>query len=211
MTEPKIVEAAELYKLEGQDLHIFTSKGRKFYLYRPTFDIEEIGHSLAMQCRYTGHVSEFYSVAEHSLLVARLMEEVEYCKAGGGTPFEGLLHDAHEGYISDIASPWKTAIPAYSVVEKVIEGKVREHFGLPATISNGVKRADWMALFMEAKMMLAPGVVEQFRSPDPYMKELAFDLLKSDRWTFHNYSPRLGRVLFIEKFERLDAQRRAII
>ncbi len=206
-----VIEAAELYKIEGQDLHIFTSKGRKFFLYRPTFDIEEIGHAIAMQCRYTGHVSDFYSVAEHSLLVARLMEEVEYCKAGGGTPLEGLLHDAHEGYISDIASPWKTAIPAYSTMEKLIEGGMRKHFGLPERISDGVKRADWMALFMEAKTMLAPGVVEQFRSPDPYMKELAFELLKSDRWTFHNYSPRLGKLLFLEKFERLNAQRQPII
>jgi hypothetical protein len=153
-----------------------------------------------MQCRYTGHVSKFYSVAEHSLLVTRLMEEVEYCKAGGGTPLEGLLHDAHEGYISDIASPWKTMIPEYSKAEKGIEAAMRAHFGLPAKISEGVRRADWLALFIEAKQLLADGVVEQFRPPDPYVKDLGLALAISGRWDVDNWGPKFGEALFIEKF-----------
>jgi hypothetical protein len=206
-----VVEAAELYKAEGQDLHIYTCKGRKFFLYRPDFDIEEIAHATAMQCRYTGHVSQFYSVAEHSLLVARLMEEIEYCKAGGGTPFEGLLHDAHEAYISDIASPWKTAIPEYSTMEKHVEAAMRKHFELPAKISDGVKRADWIALFVEAKQIL-PGVdVDTWRAPDPYMQALATQLVASGRWSVRSYRPAMGKLLFLEKFNRLIAGRVPLI
>lgn len=204
MTEAKTVEAAELYKAEGQDLHIYTCKGRKFFLYRPTFDIEEIAHAISMQCRYTGHVSHFYSVAEHSLLVARLMEEIEYCKIGGGTPLEGLLHDAHEGYISDIASPWKTMIPEYSKTEKSIEAAMRVHFGLPAKISEGVKRADWLALFIEAKQLLMPGVVEGFRPPDPYTKELGLSLAASRRWDVISLNPLEGEETFLDAFNALS-------
>lgn len=203
MSNSTIVEAAELYKAEGQDLHIYTCKGRKFFLYRPTFDIEEIAHAISMQCRYTGHVSSFYSVAEHSVLVARLMEEIEYCKAGGGTPLEGLLHDAHEGYISDIASPWKTMIPEYSKTEKMIEGAMREHFKLPTHISDGVKRADWLALFIEAKQLLMPGVVEGFRPPDPYTKELGLSLAASGRWDVRGWGPMAGSAIFLDKFRHL--------
>ena len=42
-----------------------------FDLNRPEFDIYDIAHSLSMNCRYNGHTEWFYSVAEHSVLVAR--------------------------------------------------------------------------------------------------------------------------------------------
>ena len=39
------------------------------------FDIVEIAHALANQCRYSGHTRRHYSVAEHSLLVERVIRE----------------------------------------------------------------------------------------------------------------------------------------
>lgn len=198
-------QGGDFYARVEPDLHIYTSKGRKFFLANPTFDIEEIAHATAMQCRYTGHVRRFYSVAEHLLLVARLMEEVEYCKAGGGTPFEGLMHDAHEAYISDVASPWKSLIPQYKEAEKRVEGAMRHHYGLPAKISEGVKRADWIALFVEAQQILVTPerLMAEWKTPDPYLKELARALVQSGRWPVDGMYPMEAEIVFLDTYDHL--------
>jgi uncharacterized protein len=195
-----IQQAAELYADRERDLHIYTCKGRKFYLSRPTFDIEEIAHSTSMQCRYTGHVKNFYSVAEHEMMVARLIEQIPYCQAGGATPYEGLLHDAHEGYISDIASPWKTANPGYREIEEKVEGAMRAHFGLPPKITEGVKRADWLALFIEGLQML-PGVdMSAWLKPDDIVFPLAEELAKQKQWKVANYNPYACKLLYLSDY-----------
>ena len=65
---------------------------------------EDIAHSLGMQCRYTGHVKFFYSVAEHCCLVHDwLLEQHDSPKLA----LAGLLHDAGEAYTGDMSSPLK--------------------------------------------------------------------------------------------------------
>ena len=81
---------------------IVTYTGKSFDLLNPTPDmvcIEDIAHSLANICRYTGHVRKFYSVAQHCVLAARVNNLSD--------PLQRLLHDAAEAYIGDLASPWK--------------------------------------------------------------------------------------------------------
>ena len=84
------------------DPWIETYTGRKFFPLNPRardLCIEDIAHALAMTCRYNGHCSEFYSVAQHSCIVSDLCEE--------RWKMAGLMHDAAEAYLGDVVSPVK--------------------------------------------------------------------------------------------------------
>ena len=74
---------------------ILTRMGIEFYPLDPRPDeilIHDIAHSLSLQCRWAGHCSEFYSVAEHSIRVSDYL--LETC--GPSLALVGLMHDASE-------------------------------------------------------------------------------------------------------------------
>ena len=82
-----------------------TFTGRKIYPLAPRpddIDICDIAHALACINRFTGHASVPYSVAQHSVMVSRLVRPPLWDAA--------LLHDAAEAYLGDIARPWKSSL-----------------------------------------------------------------------------------------------------
>ena len=84
-----------------------TFTGRAFDLACPvpeSVDPGDLAHSLSMQCRFNGHCTKFYSVAEHSVRVALRVRE---CVDSDRVELAALLHDAHEAYIGDVAQPLK--------------------------------------------------------------------------------------------------------
>lgn len=185
-------QSAEYYKKNEKALYIETVKGKKFYLDEPEFDIEEIAHATGMQCRYTGHTKRFYSVAEHCIMVSDLVAYLEL-----GDPFEGLMHDATEAYLSDIASPWKALLPDYKIIEGRLDTKMRETFKLPLKISEGVKRADWLALFIEARELIPSKGVDWIAPPG--IKEQAGSLLmRMPCW-----GPEKAKQEFLSAYQRL--------
>lgn len=136
----------DLYKDEP---YIHTQAGR-FYLDRPVFHASAIAHSLGQLARFNGHTDHFYSVAEHCCLVSHLMS-IET----GGDPYEGLLHDALEAFLTDIPSPWKHLFPDIKRFDDALEAKLRIWAGLPgAHKSAECKTADLLALFIEAYFLL---------------------------------------------------------
>jgi hypothetical protein len=124
------------------------------------FDIEEIAHAGGNLCRYGGHSRRFYSVAEHQMLVATIMEQL-----GLGDPFEGLLHDGHEPYLVDLPKPWKAALLDYVALEQVLEKAMRTQYDLTEHITPGCKRADLIALAIESRQLL-PNKGEDFMWPE---------------------------------------------
>lgn len=142
-------DSASMYANNPLAQHIETCEGRKFFLSSPDFRPTEIGHALSNMCRYTGHCRTFYSVAEHSVLVARIMDALDL-----GDPFEGLMHDATESILADMASPWKSLMPEYRTIEHKLDRALREQFGLEISITDGCKRADWAALMFEAEQLM---------------------------------------------------------
>ena len=120
-----------------------------FHLDRPVFDIRDIAHALSLCCRFNGHINRFYSVASHSIMVSVIMGDLKL-----GDPREGLLHDGTEAYLSDVPAPFKQCLPDWRAVDARLETALRAQFSLPPTKSDGLKRADWLALFMEAYVLL---------------------------------------------------------
>jgi uncharacterized protein len=110
--------------------------------------IEEVAHALSHICRFGGHVRDFYSVAQHSVLVASaLPEELKLV---------GLLHDATEAYCGDMIRPLKRSIPRYKEIEDRIWLAVAERFSLPVELPPSVKEADNRVLQVERRDLLAP-------------------------------------------------------
>lgn len=89
-------------------------------------DIADIAHALSNICRYGGHASRFYSVAEHSVLVATRVHPALRLAA--------LLHDAAEAYVGDIPRPLKRLpqMAGWREIEAHVEKMVCIHFNLPA-------------------------------------------------------------------------------
>lgn len=132
--------------------YIETVSGKKFYFLDPDpemIDIRDIAHSLSMQCRFTGHVTDFMSVAEHSVAVSLVCDKEN--------ELAGLLHDASEAYLSDIASPIKQQFMEYYAMEDKIMKVVAEKFGFAYPLNKDVKDADAIQLKTEAKYLLPTG------------------------------------------------------
>ena len=88
-----------------------TYTGGKMSLLAPNVDdvrIEDIAHGLSQLCRFTGQCNELYTVAEHSVRVAKDAKERHGLNPHG--VLAALLHDAAEAYLGDVARPVKEAM-----------------------------------------------------------------------------------------------------
>jgi hypothetical protein len=128
-----------LDRREGDFMATYT--GRKYWPCDPRPEevfIEDIAHSLSLQCRYAGHCILHYSVAEHSVLIARWLR----AKYGPLTAFYGLLHDAPETYCVDVPRPLKPWLANYKEIEQRNWLAISQRFGLTAEIPDIVHEAD---------------------------------------------------------------------
>ena len=107
-----------------------TYSGRKFDPMQMTpgdVYIEDIAHALSLLCRGGGQLSYFYSVGQHSLNCAAEAQARGWSER---QQLACLLHDASEGYISDIIRPVKIYLTNYLEIESKIMGTILTHFGL---------------------------------------------------------------------------------
>jgi hypothetical protein len=161
------------------DVSIETITGRKFDYTKPTFDAGEIAHALGMQCRFTGHSRQFFSEAEHSVLVSRIIEDLRL-----GDPMEGLFCVATRAYLAGIPPSLKSLLADYQKVENALDRLLRKELALPEEETPGCLKAGQLALFIEARELMPskgrdwePAAVREEAWQLPYMV---------NRWTPDN-------------------------
>jgi hypothetical protein len=152
--------------------------------------IVDIAHNLSNLCRFTGATREFYSVAQHSVLVAQYLSnrgaELDIIRLG-------LLHDAAEAYLGDMAGPLKDEEVygrGYRHAEQKICNLIADAFDLKLVYHPDVKEAD-KAIYLLERARLMP----------PANHEPAFDGISLPLdINFQPWPPEVARERFMEAF-----------
>jgi len=112
--------------------------------------IEDLAHALSNICRFTGHTSSFYSVAEHAVRVSAICPPKDQ--------FWGLNHDDSEAYLCDFARPIKhhPRMAIYREAEERLMRVIAKRLSLEMPIPESVKRADTILLMTECRDLMKP-------------------------------------------------------
>ncbi len=111
-----------------------------------TINIQDIAHALSNQCRYNGHCRVFYSVAQHCVIVSKIVPRE--------VALEGLMHDAAEAYLGDMVRPLKMTDgigELYRAAEANLEQVIARKFNLSFPWPAQIKHADNVVLFTEKR------------------------------------------------------------
>lgn len=172
---------------------IETASGGHYDFLSPDPDeirVEDIAHALSNSCRFGGHTSRFYSVAEHSVLVSRIIELKGFAR---NYQFAGLHHDGQEAFVVDVPRPLKPLLGReYGRLAYAADAVIAKKLGISPTLFHCsiVKRADEQALFSEGAELMhtGPGSVDE---PLPGGLEVV------------GYDPPTARKLFLARHDEL--------
>jgi hypothetical protein len=152
--------------MNKEDSWIRSYTGGKVYFFEPeksTINFLDICHALSLLCRFNGATDFFYSIAQHSVLVADEVYKETKCK---NLAYVGLLHDASEAFISDIPSPFKAHFPGFKEVEIKMEEWLSKEFRFEYPFDPIIKKHDLKALSTEMRdLMFIP---DNQNLPEPY-------------------------------------------
>lgn len=104
--------------------------------------LDDIAKGLANNCRFTGQIEDFYSVAEHTLLVWFLCPD-ELKPAA-------LLHDASEAFTGDMNKVLKEIVgEPFKKIENKLTEVIFDKYGVSLELLKHVKPYDKQALEIE--------------------------------------------------------------
>jgi 5'-deoxynucleotidase YfbR-like HD superfamily hydrolase len=156
--------------------------------------IEDIAHGLAHHCRFGGHASTYYSVGQHSCVVA---DAVQARGVDRDTVLHALLHDASEAYLGDLPHPVKHRSDfgaLYREIEEPLQAAILARFGLATTPPPLVKEIDRAALAAERAVLMR-------RADDAWWPEL--DGVVPLDVEIVPWSPQQSETEFLRRFEEL--------
>jgi 5'-deoxynucleotidase YfbR-like HD superfamily hydrolase len=140
---------------------IVTGSGKIISLKEPKsvdMDILDIANALSKIARFNGRCRHFYSVAQHSILVCKMVHEhcANNASCFGFYGVEGLMHDAAEAYVHDISTPIKEELGwAYGRLENRFAAVIKERFQLSdgPYVTDLIKDFDKQAAELEYKAL----------------------------------------------------------
>ena len=142
--------------------------------------LEDIAHALSLKCRFNGHCREFYSVAQHSVHVARDVLRRGVCheaseKSRTNTFRLALLHDAAEAYLPDVCRPIKSSWPGFDRLEERLLECVCEALGVVVGCEEWatIKHCDNMLLATEARDLMGPPPAPWVPLPAPQEEQIS--------------------------------------
>lgn len=154
----------------------------------------DIAVALSRIPRFNGHTKQFYSVAQHCVLVAKHVPEEH--------AFAALLHDAAEAYMGDFTSHLKRALNGrhnyeWQDIEEGLNATIFRRFGIAYPWHESIAEADRRALHTEIRDLLGgfDGTFEATQERQPFE---GFNVcgLDSDQ----------AQTLWLSVFERLSGE-----
>jgi hypothetical protein len=179
----------------SKGMETFTGRIIQVDNFRDTdIDIKDIAHALSHICRFNGHCKEYYSVAEHSVLISqKLWKEGQRFN----TVLRGLLHDSHEAYIGDIIRP-NYHLLNYSEITFLslnVFHKIMDHFQVETTPEEDIiVKAYDNRILMDEKQQL-------------FGKEIVWDYgLEPLEVLIIGYTPEQAEVQFLSWFDYIQKE-----
>lgn len=124
----------------------------------------DVASGLSGTCRFAAQTEVFYSVAQHAVMVAELVEafldeEGHSTLPRAATAIAALHHDSHEAFMSDLPAPLKAILPEYDRIAFALDEAIFEAIGLDPAVRDDragalVDRADMVARCIEAEEVI---------------------------------------------------------
>lgn len=137
----------DVHPLRQLDGFINTFTGTKINLTNPDpsqIRIEDIAKGLAYKGHFGGQTPNYFSIAQHCVLVCELMPTITL-QENPELMMVALLHDASEAYIGDMVKPLKIHLPNFQKVENRLQEVIFESFGLDIEMISEIKPYDLRA------------------------------------------------------------------
>ena len=188
MTQIKSLPSLATYNASHE---VPTLSGQRVNLLKPdpcTIRIVDISVGLSNCCRFVGQLANFYSVAQHSVVVSRIV-----------TPrlaLYGLLHDATEAYMHDLGPAVKNLVgPLYRPVEDELQQVIFRAYGLPSLSAEDKALLKWADRQANAAEMRHFGIAP--------VEPLAHGLESTLDEPIIPLDPRPARQAFLDQFNTL--------
>lgn len=157
--------------------------------------IEDIASALSNNCRFSGHLPRFYSIAQHLVNTSKIVPD--------NFAFTGLMHDTAEAFTNDLPTPLKWEFPIFKELEGRIEAAMGKKFGFEFPYPPEVKEADTIMLILEKFYVKGDDSVwpayEQWtkKKVAPYLHKVDLD----------SWQPRRAKREFLERYYELQEKK----